>query len=105
MLRARGVDALEASDGQVGLELLRNHGPDIDLVLLDLTIDGTDPATLIAELRRTERDTPVVIMSGYSQSQTDRAVLADVAGYLQKPFRPQKLFDTITAAMSTPSVD
>ncbi|HET7505332.1 MAG TPA: ATP-binding protein [Kofleriaceae bacterium] len=87
-LRSRGYTVLEASDAQAALQLLRDHGDAIDLLVTDVVMPSMDGREL-AEAARRERPTLRVL---YTSGYTDDAVLrhgvrqAEVA-FIEKPFR------------------
>jgi CheY-like chemotaxis protein len=51
MLRKRGFDVIEASDGREGVNLFRAHEPAIDAVLLDMTLPRLSGREVLRELR------------------------------------------------------
>ena len=87
MGRRPGVTLLSAMYGRVGLELAREHQP--DLILLDRHLPDLLGDEVLRFLRgdpRT-RDIPVVILSAdASSSQMQRLLAAGARAYLTKPF-------------------
>jgi serine phosphatase RsbU (regulator of sigma subunit) len=69
-----GFTALEAADGQLGLDLIRASKP--DLVLCDLRMPNLDGLGVLKVLRRESPDLPIVVMSG-------EGLLQDAIGALQ----------------------
>ncbi|MDJ0840227.1 MAG: response regulator [Acidobacteriota bacterium] len=55
-------DVLEAADGGEGLEIFRFEQP--DLVLVDLRMPKIDGLDVLASVRETSPDTPIVVISG-----------------------------------------
>jgi two-component system, cell cycle sensor histidine kinase and response regulator CckA len=95
-LHMLGVTPLEARNGTEGLALLDQHGEDIDLVLLDLTMPGLSGEDTLRRLRDTHPATQVVLMSGYSGGETmQRFASLGVAGYLAKPFEIGALIERL----------
>ena len=66
MLEPAGYRVLEASDGTEGLRRVDNDSP--DLVLLDLKMPGMDGPEFLGRLRQNRPDIPVVIVTGYPDS-------------------------------------
>jgi DNA-binding NtrC family response regulator len=95
MLKTRGVDAIVAGNGEEGRKVLLDHPDGIDAVLLDLTMPDTDPVALLATIRSMSSDTPVLLMSGYAHGAALTPEAHGFAGFLQKPFTPQALFDAL----------
>ena len=59
-----GFEVLAANDGQEALDLASN-GAGFDLLLTDLKMPRLDGKELIAKLRASRPDLPVVVMTGY----------------------------------------
>ena len=67
MLEHLGFTVLTAADGLEAVDLYRERGKEIDLVLMDLTMPHMDGAEAFGELRRLNPDVRVVLASGYSR--------------------------------------
>jgi len=81
------VQLLVAMQGQLGLELARQHQP--DLVLVDLNLPDIDGETVLRRLRAEPRtrDTSVVVLSAdATPGQISRLLAAGADDYLTKPF-------------------
>ena len=77
-------------DGERALELLGVER--YDLVLLDLNLPGRDGMTVLRTLRRTDRQTPVLILSARGEVHDKVAGLdAGANDYLAKPFHLAEL--------------
>lgn len=77
-------------DGEQALELLGVER--YDLVLLDRNLPGRDGMTVLRTLRRTDRQTPVLILSARGEVQDKVAGLdAGANDYLAKPFHLAEL--------------
>ena len=77
-------------DGERALELLGTE--EYDLVLLDLNLPGQDGMTVLRTLRRTNRDTKVLILSARNEVSDKVAGLdAGANDYLSKPFHLAEL--------------
>jgi DNA-binding NarL/FixJ family response regulator len=57
------VEVMEAQDGEEALGWVEKH-PDLDLVLLDLELPGSDGASVLQSLRHRDSALPVIIISG-----------------------------------------
>jgi DNA-binding NtrC family response regulator len=100
-LDSRGVNVWRASGGQQTIELLKQNSQDIDLVLLDLTMPDMDSGEVVQRLREIDPKIPVILASGYSES--DLAVKArdmGVAAFQSKPYNFNRLFATIMRVVS-----
>ena len=93
-LESEGIRYRLAPDGASGVSVLREHGREIGLVLLDLSMPGRSGEETFAELRKVDDSVPVVLSSGFAEEEARRRFAArDLAGFLQKPYR----FPTLVA--------
>ena len=102
MLLLDGHRVVSAKDGREAVELFARLAPEIDCVLLDLTMPHMDGREAFVELRRLRPDVRVVLSSGYDAPRT----LQDLAGrsptgFVQKPFQIQELLDAVRRALAT----
>ena len=92
MLEHLGFTVLTAADGLQAVELYRERGKEIDLVLMDLTMPHMDGVKAFDELRRLNPDVRVVLASGYSREDVaSRFAGKGLSGVLQKPYTLFKL--------------
>ncbi|WP_413999560.1 sigma-54-dependent transcriptional regulator [Flavobacterium sp. W1B] len=71
-----------------------------DLILTDLRLPDADGIDLLAEIKTTNFQTPVVLMTGYSDINTAvRAIKNGASDYISKPFNPDEVLLVITNAM------
>ena len=98
-LRPAGYEVLTAADGREALEVLRARPAYVLVVVLDLTMPGLDPDETLRAMRAERPDLPVILSSGYGEQEvTRRFAGADLAGFLQKPYRPHQLIEIIRGA-------
>jgi CheY-like chemotaxis protein len=101
VLRFRGYDVLEATTGEDGVRVAREHTP--DLVLLDLQLPGIDGHETLRRLRRDHPrgQVPVVAVTALAMAQ-DRARAAEAGfdGYLEKPISVRSLGDQVAAFLA-----
>lgn len=89
-LREAGYAVLEADDGRKALRLAIDEKPAV--VLLDLRIPGMDGLTVLRRIKKADRNTAVVIMTGDGDIETAReAMRLGARDYLTKPFAPGQL--------------
>ncbi|MDA0170903.1 ATP-binding protein [Solirubrobacter taibaiensis] len=89
------VELLPAMQGQVGLDLAREHLP--DMILLDIHLPDIDGDEVLARLRAdpTTRGIPAVVLSAdATEKQRTRLLEAGAAAYLTKPIDVALLLDT-----------
>ncbi len=92
MLKRFGFDILTAGDGIEALEVYKENGSDIVMVLLDMTMPHMGGEETFTELRRINPDVRVLLCSGYNeQDATSHFTGKGLAGFIQKPFQLEKL--------------
>lgn len=93
---SKHFEVLEASDGVMGLEMAKQHHP--DLILLDFVMPKMDGYDTLRHIRQEEslRRTPVIIMSGLKEQVTAR-IPEPFKGFdfVEKPFEAEVLLDRI----------
>jgi DNA-binding response OmpR family regulator len=96
MLRRKGFTVFEAADGDAGASLFRDKAPQIDVVLLDLTLPGLSGGELLRELRRLQPDVTVIVTSAYSREQAQTTLGAQPPSlYIRKPYQVKELTDML----------
>lgn len=96
-LREMGYQASDAKDGaQMRRVLNQTH---VDLIVMDLMLDGEDGLDLTRELR-VERDVPIIILSARG-GLLDRILGLEMGAddYLPKPFDPRELVAKIKVVL------
>ena len=100
MLEHLGLTVLTAADGLQAVELYRERGKEIALVLMDLTMPHMDGAEAFGELRRLNPDVQVVLASGYSKEDVgSRFAGKRPAGIIQKPYTLSKLREALAGLL------
>jgi PAS domain S-box-containing protein len=95
------LELMTAMQGRVGLELARQHAP--DLILLDLHLPDMPGWQVLAQLKADQltREIPVVIISADATSpQIKRLLSAGARAYLTKPLDIAEFFRVIEDALT-----
>jgi response regulator of citrate/malate metabolism len=100
-LHRRLVDQLDefrvvgvASTADQALKLVRSQKT--DLLLLDLYLPGKNGLELLKELHLLDKDIDVIVITaGKEPSSVETALRRGVFDYLVKPFRPERLFQSL----------
>jgi CheY-like chemotaxis protein len=91
-LRAQGYTVLEAANGIEALELLRQQGATVRLLLTDVIMPEMLGRELAEQVGRLYPQIRVMFMSGYSEhTALPRELQADADKFIQKPFTPDAL--------------
>jgi two-component system, cell cycle sensor histidine kinase and response regulator CckA len=100
MLERAGFTVLTAPDGREGLEVFQRRAEEIAAVLLDLTMPHMNGEEAFRAMRRIRADVPVILTSGYSEQDASAQFAGKgIAGFVQKPFRFEKLLEQFRAVL------
>jgi len=97
LLRMEGYDVVEAADGQMALELVRQRQP--DLLLLDVMMPSRDGLDVLGDLRKTS-EVPVILVSALGE-EADRVLGLKMGAddYVVKPFSAAELSARIESVL------
>jgi two-component system, OmpR family, response regulator len=92
-----GYDVVCASDGQEGLDKIREQRPDI--VILDLMLPGMDGVDVCKEIRKTS-SIPLIMLTA-RVDEVDRVLGLEIGAddYVTKPFSPRELLARVKAVL------
>jgi CheY-like chemotaxis protein len=97
LIRAEGYDVVEARHGIELLELvesmvLRSDGEAVvEMIVSDVRLPGMTGLSAVAQLRRSDWNTPVVLISAFADPETRAEAARLGAIMLEKPFDLQEL--------------
>ncbi|HSF59720.1 MAG TPA: sigma-54 dependent transcriptional regulator, partial [Candidatus Binatia bacterium] len=97
-LDSLGYRVLTAANGAEGLEAFERHSP--HLVLLDIEMPGMNGLEMLAEIRKREHDTAIIMITAYGT--IERAVEAMKEGaydFIPKPFEPDHVALIVAKAL------
>jgi CheY-like chemotaxis protein len=97
-LRSFGHDVRQAHDGPAGLALL--DAEPVDVLLVDFAMPGMDGAAVARAARQRHPRLPIVMISGYSDSDAIDAAIGDGALLLRKPFGIDTLRDVVEMVLA-----
>jgi len=99
----RGMEVLEASDGQEALDRYAAQMDAIDLVILDLSMPEIAGEETYRALRRVDPEVRVLLTSGFTEIESVLPFQGKgLAGFLQKPFTQKALRRTIDEVLDEP---
>ena len=89
-LNLSGYDVVVAEDGMKGLELWEKERP--ELIILDIMIPKIDGLSLLKQIRKTDGDTPILVLSAKDKVEDRIEGLSYKADdYISKPFHLKEL--------------
>ncbi|HGY91267.1 MAG TPA: sensor histidine kinase [Planctomycetes bacterium] len=99
ILVRRGVNVLTAREGSEGLRILEAENETLDVILVDLTMEGMDGAAFMKAAREKGFHVPIVVMTGLGAPDADRH-LGELRpqAILRKPFDGDSLERTLCEA-------
>ncbi len=87
-----GYQVIPLSDSQAALDLLRDQGSHIDLLITDQTMPGMTGMELAKEALKLRKDLPIILCTGYSSEVSPRRIAAvGIRECVMKPFRPREM--------------
>lgn len=87
VLRQAGFSVIEADNGVAACSLVRMHGAELGAVVTDAVLPGCSGLDVIAEVRRSRPDVPVLLITGHDED----LVPAVGIPMLRKPFAARTL--------------
>ena len=87
---------LEAIDAENGIQLAREHHP--DLILMDIQLPGKDGLTATREIKNDPavKDISVVALTSYAmEGDEEKAMDAGCAGYIAKPIDTRSFLQAV----------
>ena len=102
LLNGAGYEVIAAKDGLEAVELAKQLGDEIGIILLDIVMPRLDGWDAFDALHANVPNAPIILMSGYDEKTggSPRRQLSQAAGFLQKPFRPAQLFAEMKRALA-----
>ena len=97
VLESYGYNVIDAANGRCAFDVWKEHGSRVDLLLTDIVMpDGVTGRDLADTLKQEKPNLRVLFSSGYSSDIIGKDfVLADGVNFLQKPYNPQTLAETV----------
>lgn len=92
LLSPYGFEVLVALDGEDAMPLVEKH-PDIQLVILDLSMPRMDGRKWLRWFRGIRQESPVIVITGYKLEPEDAELRPSVV--LEKPFHVAELLDLV----------
>jgi two-component system, NtrC family, response regulator AtoC len=98
-LTQEGYDVVEAGTAK---EALAAAGPNLDLVLLDYRLPDSDGLRVLRQIKATDPDIPVILLTAFSSVETAvEAMKQGAYHYANKPFNLDELVLVVQKALET----
>jgi len=100
-LEQDGHEVFDASDGEVGMEILESHS--FDIVITDIFMPGQDGIVTLRQIRKRFPTVKVIVISGGDSTgmmdlRQDVELLGAVKS-LQKPFNAKEIVDLVRSVL------
>lgn len=105
VLRKNNYDVVVASNGQEGIDCVRQECP--DLIILDVLMPGMTGYEFIQKIRKLDpeyKKIPVIVISA-KKSMKDFFNMWELSFFIEKPFQPQELLSKIEYALTSNAVN
>ena len=87
-----------ALSGEEALQRLRSHT--YEVMIVDLMMPGLSGMDVLAAVRKTAPEMPIIIMTAYPSSRSAvQSVREGAFDYLPKPFTPRELLSAVARAL------
>jgi PAS domain S-box-containing protein len=99
LLARLGYEPVLTADGQEAVAQFTREPARFRAALIDLTMPGLDGLATLRELRRLRPELPCILLSGYTEQEARvRDDTHEFTAFIQKPFTPESLNDTLLRA-------
>ena len=96
-LRLREIGSVIAYDGESALDMIKEEEPDV--MILDLKMPGIDGIEVLKQVKQTNPNIEVIILTGHgNEADKQRCLELGAFAYLEKPVDVNVLSDTLRKA-------
>ena len=100
LLRRLGYEVVAVEDGEQAVAYYREHGSEIDLVILDLVMPRLGGRETFHALKAINPSVKVVLSTGYGHNEAVQALLnAGVSGFVPKPYHLRTLSEMLVRVL------
>ena len=103
VLADAGYGVTTAEDGAEALQLVRERGERLRVVVSDIVMPRLNGVQLLEALSVSHPDLPIILMSGYAHAQLARQGIAAPCSLLAKPFAPEALLAEVRRCLDQAS--
>ena len=102
-LEQAGLQVLTAFDGKNAIDVYKENGKNINLILMDMTMPNLNGEETYRELQKIQPDIKVILSSGYSKEKALEKFSNNLSlcGFLQKPYKPNELIKKVKTILGS----
>jgi len=103
MLTRLGYQVTVAKGGEQAVEVIKEKGNEIDLVIIDMIMPGMDGGQTFDRIMEIQPNLPVILSSGYAiNGKANEILQRGCDGFIQKPFNISELSRKIREVLDEP---
>jgi len=101
VLHDHGYACDVAGNAAEALQQFKQQKGSYDLIISDVVLPDINGVELVDKLHQLNRDVPVIMISGYTDKRSKRAIIKEKNyAFVQKPFRVEQLLRTIKQTLA-----
>jgi len=100
-LQKEGYTVHTASDAEGGVSVYKQHPGKIAVTVVDLLLPGEGGGHVVREILKDDPQANVIVTSGFSRDYVRGNLPVGAWRFLQKPFHPDKLVDSVNVMLGT----
>lgn len=100
ILQSAGFDVLPAADAQEAMKVYEYNERKIDLLMTDMALPGRNGRQLAHDLRKTSAEIPILLTSGYVETECDSEPREPRTYFLPKPYSGADLVEAMKKILS-----
>jgi CheY-like chemotaxis protein len=101
VLESFGYSVILAGDGSTCVARFRERPSEIDLVVLDLNMQGMSGEETLEALRAIRPDVRVLLSTGFDENDAEQRLAGGFVGFLSKPYEPEELASAVRRILGT----
>lgn len=101
LINELGMEVITAENGMQAIDIYKERADEIALILLDMIMPVMNGPDCYREIRKLNPDARIIICSGFApEEMVSKLRLEGLDGFLQKPFRIDRLKSTLHSCLS-----